>query len=245
MKKTFGLIGKNLTHSLSKKYFEEKFKKQKLTNYRYINIEINDISLLKGILSKETISGFNVTSPYKEDIMKELDYIDKEASEIGAVNCVKIINGDMHGFNTDATAFERSIMTNLNGRKKALILGSGGSSHSVQFAFKKLNIPFTIVSRKLPLTYKSLTKNILNKYDIIINCTPLGCFPKIDTYPIIPYQYINQKHLLFDLVYNPKKSKFLSFGENNGSKIKNGEEMLIIQAEESWKIWNSNKNMIQ
>ena len=244
MKKIFGLIGKNLKHSFSKKYFEEKFKKQELTHYQYINIEIDDISLLREVISQKTMLGFNVTSPYKEEIIKELDYIDKDARKIGAVNCVKIINGDMHGFNTDVTGFEKSIIPNLNGRQNALILGSGGSSHSIQFTLKKLNIPFTTVSRKPPFTYKSLTKDILHKYDIIINCTPLGCFPDIDTYPAIPYQYINPAHLLFDLIYNPKKSKFLSFGESNGSKIKNGEEMLVIQAEESWKIWNSHKNIV-
>ena len=235
----YALLGKSLSHSFSEQYLSEKFFKEGIKNTEYINLELDNLNNLKDKIKELNLSGFNVTIPYKIEIISKLDFISNQAKTINAVNTVKVIEGKLHGFNTDIIGFTKSIAPLLNKRKTALVLGNGGSSKAIQFALQKLNISWKVVSRNTDFDYRQITKETIDSVEIIINCTPLGTYPKIDEYPKLPYNLLNSKHLLYDLVYNPKQTKFLSFGLANNCSIKNGEEMLVLQAEESWKIWNS------
>ena len=235
----YALLGKSLSHSFSEQYLSEKFFKEGIKNTEYINLELDNLNNLKDKIKELNLSGFNVTIPYKIEIISKLDFISNQAKTINAVNTVKVIKGKLHGFNTDVIGFTKSIEPLLNKRKTALVLGNGGSSKTIQFALQKLNISWKVVSRNTDFDYRQITKETIDSVEIIINCTPLGTYPKIDEYPKLPYNLLNSKHLLYDLVYNPKQTKFLSFGLANNCSIKNGEEMLVLQAEESWKIWNS------
>jgi len=235
----YALLGKSLSHSFSEQYLSEKFFKEGINNTEYINLELDDLNNLKDKIKELNLSGFNVTIPYKIEIISKLDFISNQAKTINAVNTVKVIKGKLHGFNTDVIGFTKSIESLLNKRKTALVLGNGGSSKTIQFALQKLNISWKVVSRNTDFDYRQITQETIDSVDIIVNCTPLGTYPKIDEYPKLPYNLLNSKHLLYDLVYNPKQTKFLSFGLANNCSIKNGEEMLVLQAEESWKIWNS------
>tara|TARA_B100001079_G_scaffold266503_1_gene273749 strand:- start:314 stop:1057 length:744 start_codon:yes stop_codon:yes gene_type:complete len=243
-KKTYGLIGKNISYSFSKSYFTNKFKKSNLeSNYTYENLDLDDINQFKNIIEKK-FNGFNVTIPYKEKIIEFLDLLDLDAKKIGAVNTIKICsNNKLKGYNTDYIGFIKSISPLLNKtHKKAILLGSGGASKSIVFGLDKLNISSIIVSRskeKGNITYEELNNEIINTSQIIINCSPVGTFPKINECPKIPYKYINSNHICYDLVYNPLQSKFLKESKKNNATILNGMEMLEIQAEESWKIWNT------
>ena len=237
--KKYALLGKSLSHSFSEQYFSEKFFKEGINNTEYINLELDNLNNLKDKIKELNLSGFNVTVPYKIEIISKLDFISNQAKTINAVNTVKVIEGKLHGFNTDVVGFTKSISPLLNKRRKALVLGNGGSSKAIQFALHKLNINWKVVSRNTDFDYRQITKKTIDSVEIIINCTPLGTYPKIEEYPQLPYNLLNSKHLLYDLVYNPKKTKFLTFGLANNCSIKNGEEMLVLQAEESWKIWNS------
>jgi shikimate dehydrogenase len=189
----------------------------------------------------------NVTIPYKEEVIQHLDTLDKTAKEIGAVNTIKITKrGNLKGYNTDVVGFENSISPYLEIHHKfALILGTGGASKAVAYALKKNNIKYKFVSRnpsaKKEISYHDVSEEIINKYHVIINCTPLGTSPDVHLSPNIPYQFLSAKHLLFDLIYNPEITAFLSQGKDKGATIKNGYEMLEIQAEESWRIWNESK----
>jgi len=238
--KTFGLVGKSLSHSFSSQYFSEKFYKENITNCQYLNFEIDDISNVKKLISENDILGLNITVPYKTSIIPFLDGVSDESKEINAVNAVKVVNGKLYGFNTDIIGFKKSISPILDNRKTALVLGNGGSSKSVQYVLNNLDINFKVVSRNTKLDYQHVDKEIMETTDVIINCTPLGMYPETESYPKIPYDFLNSKHLLFDLVYNPKQSKFLTFGLAKNCIVKNGLEMLHIQAEESWNIWNNN-----
>jgi len=235
----YALLGKSLSHSFSEQYLSEKFFKEGIKNTEYINLELDNLNNLKDKIKELNLSGFNVTIPYKIEIISKLDFISNQAKTINAVNTVKVIKGKLHGFNTDVIGFTKSIEPLLNKRKTALVLGNGGSSKTIQFALQKLNISWKVVSRNTDFDYRQITQETIDSVDIIVNCTPLGTYPKIDEYPKLPYNLLNSKHLLYDLVYNPKQTKFLSFGLANNCSIKNGEEMLVLQAEESWKIWNS------
>ena len=235
----FGLIGKNLSHSSSARYFNEKFLKEEITNTRYKNFKLKNISEFPKLIKENNISGLNITIPFKESIIPFLDKVSDAVKEIRAVNTIKNINGKLFGFNTDILGFEKSIYPLLQNKKTALILGDGGASKSIQYVLEKLNIHFKIVSRNSELDYHDLNKEIIENTDVIINSTPLGTYPKTEEFPNIPYQYLNSKHLLFDLVYNPEVSTFLSYGIRKNCSVKNGEEMLFLQAEESWRIWNS------
>lgn len=235
----YALLGKSLSHSFSEQYLSEKFFKEGIKNTEYINLELDNLNNLKDKIKELNLSGFNVTIPYKIEIISKLDFISNQAKTINAVNTVKVIEGKLHGFNTDVIGFTKSISPLLNKRRKALILGNGGSSKAIQFALQKLNISWKVVSRNTDFDYRQITKKTIDSVEIIINCTPLGTYPKIEEYPQLPYNLLNSKHLLYDLVYNPKQTKFLTFGLANNCSIKNGEEMLVLQAEESWKIWNS------
>ena len=235
----YALLGKSLSHSFSEQYLSEKFFKEGIKNTEYINLELDNLNNLKDKIKELNLSGFNVTIPYKIEIISKLDFISNQAKTINAVNTVKVIEGKLHGFNTDVIGFTKSISSLLNKRRKALVLGNGGSSKAIQFALQKLNISWKVVSRNTDFDYRQITKKTIDSVEIIINCTPLGTYPKIEEYPQLPYNLLNSKHLLYDLVYNPKQTKFSTFGLANNCSIKNGEEMLVLQAEESWKIWNS------
>lgn len=235
----FGLIGRNISYSFSAKFFTEKFKKENIENHFYDIFDLNEISEVENLFQNQNLKGFNVTIPYKEQIIPFLDEMDADAEKIGAVNCIKIHNGIKKGFNTDAVGFEKSIKPLLNsGHQNALILGDGGAAKAVKFVLDKLNIPFKTVTRKGDFTYSDLNSEIIQNHQIIVNCTPVGTFPNTENAPEIPYEFLSEKHLLYDLIYNPEKTKFLELGEKNGAKIKNGHEMLVLQAEKSWEIWN-------
>ena len=235
--KRYGLVGRELGHSFSKEFFNKKFKQLDLKNYYYENYELENLSGLKELINKNNLSGINITTPYKEKILNHLDIIDNTAKKIGSVNTIKIHNNKLVGFNTDIIGFEKSILFAIKNRKNALILGDGGASKAVQYVFKKNNIKITIISRKSSRNYNNLTKEDIINNLIIINTTTLGMYPDIKSYPKIPYEYLNKNHLVYDLVYNPKKTKFLEKAEKQGSHIINGYQMLKKQANEAWIIW--------
>ena len=247
--KTYGLIGKNLSYSFSKKYFEDKFESEKIENSEYRNFSLSEIEEFPNIISSvKNLCGLNVTIPYKEKIIKYLDKIDKTAQEIGAVNTIKIFKNrnktELHGFNTDFFGFAKSLEPHLNSDiRNALILGTGGASKAVAFVLKSLSIDYLFISRnpksKNSISYDNLTKNIIENAKLIVNTTPLGMYPNLNNFPKIPYQYLGESHLLFDLIYNPSETLFLKFGKQNKTKILNGLNMLEIQAEKSWKIFHS------
>lgn len=242
----FGLMGKNISYSFSKTYFSKKFMNLQLTNHKYVNFDIENIEDFLEIVSKykKSLKGCNVTIPYKESIFNYLDEIDRTASEIGAVNTIKFSSdGKLVGYNTDVVGFEKSLIPLLKTHHtKALILGTGGASKAVAYVLKKLDIDYFKVSRNpidnLALAYADISNQLLNEYSLIINCSPLGTYPNINEKPMIPYQFLTSKHLLYDLIYNPVETAFLIEGKKRGTQVKNGLEMLELQAEESWRIWN-------
>jgi shikimate dehydrogenase len=242
--KRFGLIGKTLKHSFSKTYFEKKFLDEGIEDCSYQNFELPSIDEFPNLIQNNAeLVGLNVTIPYKEDVLQHLHYRNEIVDEIKACNCIKIINGKLHGYNTDAVAFKNSLRKSLKPYYKcALILGSGGASKAVQYALKELQIDFLIVSRNKQedqLGYEDVGESVIKAHQIIINTTPLGMYPNVDQDPPIPYNSITSQHLLYDLTYNPPKTKFLLQGEQQGAQIINGYQMLVAQAEESWRLWNS------
>lgn len=244
--KLFGLLGKNIAYSFSRGYFSEKFSALNLQKHKYVNFDLQQIENFQAtIKANDHLKGMNVTIPYKEEIIPFLNTLDKTAKQIGAVNTIKFTkNGELKGYNTDVVGFENSILPLLKKHhKNALILGTGGASKAIAYALKRNNINFTFVSRKpkdkKEISYESLSKEIIDKHTIIINSTPLGTSPNVEKCPDIPYQFITSKHILYDLIYNPAITTFLSKGKEKGATIKNGLEMLKLQAEESWRIWNA------
>jgi shikimate dehydrogenase len=239
----FGLLGYPLTHSFSQKYFTEKFQQLGIPNASYENFSIPDIYELKAILnSRNGLEGFNITIPYKKSVIDFLDELSEPVKKMGACNCVKISNGKLKGFNTDIVGFQKSLQPFLKPiHQKALILGTGGASAAVEYVFQQLDISYQFVSRNASqnaISYQELTQEIMESHTLIINTTPLGMYPNSDACPEIPYQFLTEKHHLFDLIYNPTETRFLSLGKQQGASIQNGYEMLILQAEESWRIWN-------
>ncbi len=240
----YGLIGKSLKHSFSKDYFTGKFEKGHI-NADYSLCELADIEEIKEVFSKQW-QGLNVTIPYKAQIIPFLNEIDNLAAKIGAVNTIQFSKKEgqtwLKGFNTDVIGFETTLKPLLQTHHThALVLGTGGASKAVTYVLNKLNIPYTYVSREAGLNklgYEELTSDIISTHTLIINTTPLGMFPDLESYPDIPYEAIGEKHLLYDLVYNPVKTQFLLQGETHGATIKNGLEMLINQAEAAYEIWN-------
>ena len=240
----FGLIGKNIDYSFSKSYFTKKFENEDLP-HTYQNFDIESIhNILNIIKTTKDLKGLNVTIPYKKTVIPFLDKLDEEAEEIGAVNTIKFSKeSKLIGYNTDYYGFKKSIEPYLkNNHKKALILGTGGASKAIAYALKKLNIEYSYVSRTASshttYTYQTLSEEIIKNHPIIINCTPLGTSPKTNSCPPIPYDAITESHLLFDLIYNPEETKFLTIGKLKGAKIYNGLEMLKFQADKAWEIWN-------
>jgi shikimate dehydrogenase len=237
--KTFGLIGKSLSHSFSSSYFNEKFFKEEINNTEYLNFELNGISEFPQLIKKKNLSGINVTLPYKESIIPFLDELSENAKRIGSVNTIQISNGKLIGHNTDVIGFKQSITPLLSGRNTALILGDGGAAKAVKFIFNQLNISHKTINRNSSFDYSDITSEIIDFNTIIVNTTPLGMIPEIKNYPQIPYELLTKKHLLFDLIYNPEETLFLKYGRANKACTKNGLEMLQIQAETSWNIWNT------
>jgi shikimate dehydrogenase len=247
MEKKFGLIGATVSHSFSKSYFDEKFFREGLRDYHYDLYSLPTIDDLKKLLDENPeLAGLNVTIPYKEQVMKFLSNVDSVAQRIGAVNVIKIQNGKLSGYNTDGDAFYESLEKWFPKIKnaKALILGTGGSSKAVQEALKRLSISFDLVSRKKAKgqhTYESLEKDgsPISKANLIINTSPLGMSPDTNSCPPINYDLLTPNHYVYDLIYNPARTLFLQKAEMRGAHIKNGLEMLHIQAEKSWAIWNN------
>jgi len=243
--RAFGLLGFPLGHSFSVPYFKNKFEREGILNCRYEAYPIDSINRLKGLLSShKDLEGLNVTIPYKEAVIPYLDQMDGTAKEIGAVNTIRIRNGILKGYNTDIIGFENSLLPILQKPAyKALILGTGGASKAVAYVLKKQGIPYRFVSRNPEnegLAYDQIQSEIMNEYHLLINCTPLGMSPHLESFPEIPYSFIGANHILYDLIYNPEETLFLKKGKEQGARIKNGLEMLHLQAEASWEIWNNN-----
>lgn len=242
--KVYGLIGYPLSHSFSKGFFAEKFSREDIQGCLYENFPLENIGLFPQIWQQHTeLKGINVTIPYKQEVIPYLDALSDAVKEIGAVNCIRLeANGQLRGFNTDVIGFRRSLEPLLQPQhKKALVLGTGGAAKAVKYVLKELNIPFLEVSRtasEAAIAYEQLTDELMEQHTLVINTTPLGMYPKVDTAPPIPYEAITPHHLLYDLVYNPAIPLFLEKGAARGATIKNGHEMLILQAEASWEIWN-------
>ena len=240
----YGLIGFPLSHSFSQKYFTDKFSSENIKDAAFLNFSIPQVEDVEKILADHPqLKGLSVTIPYKRSIIKYLDEVDDTVKEISACNCIKIHQDKKTGFNTDVIGFERSFIQNLKPHHtKALILGTGGAASAVKFVLNKLGIGCLTASRQASektILYSDITAEILNKYPVIINCTPLGTYPNMNEAPLLPYNFLNSSHYLFDLVYNPPLTKFLEYGKKMDCTIQNGYEMLVIQAEENWKIWNS------
>ncbi|MDO5608777.1 MAG: shikimate dehydrogenase [Capnocytophaga sp.] len=242
-KKYFALVGRNISYSFSRKYFSEKFEKEHITNTEYINFDIASIEELIPLVSQyQRLAGMNVTIPYKEEIIPFLSELDETAQEIGAVNTIKILEGNkLKGYNTDYYGFSKSLEPYLQSHhNKALILGTGGASKAVAYALKNLGIEYRFVSRNPQLgqlSYTALSASIMEHYTLLINTTPVGTYPNVADCPSIPYEYISEKHLLYDLIYNPEKTTFLKNGETRKATIANGYPMLVLQAEKAWEIW--------
>lgn len=239
----FGLIGYPLSHSFSKNYFSQKFIDEGIANCNYELYPIKSIDEFPALLKTvPDLNGINVTIPYKEAILPFLNEVSAAVTEIGACNCIRVQNGHLTGFNTDAAGFEQTILPLLKPHhQKALILGTGGASKAVAWVFSKLGIEYTYVSREAKeghFTYDELD-GLIDQYQVIVNTTPLGMQPNINQKPSLPYKKLNSQYLCYDLIYNPAKTAFLQQAELYGAVIMNGSGMLQIQAEESWKIWNS------
>ncbi len=244
----YGLIGYPLSHSFSRKYFSEKFEREGIKGCFYELFPLEQIDALPGLLVRySNLRGLNVTIPYKQQVLAYLDELDEGAAAVGAVNTIRIDGKRLAGYNTDVHGFEQSLLNFLarEGRSvaelRALVLGAGGASRAVVFALKKLGIGFQVVSRrpddgKLP--YDALDAEVMDQYQLIINTTPLGMAPRPESFPNIPYECLGPEHLLFDLVYNPGQTTFLSRGIARGAAGCNGLEMLYFQAEKAWEIWN-------
>ena len=239
--KQFGLIGKTLDHSFSKTFFKDYFEKHNI-DAEYNNYPLENIEAIQNVFKIHQLKGLNVTIPYKESILPFLDKISPEAKEIGAVNVIKVINGEKIGFNTDAYGFHQSIKPFLtNKHERALILGTGGASKAVASVFKSLGINVVYISRnpigENQFGYDEINDHMLNACKVIVNCTPIGTSPNIDDYISIPFEELTEHHLVIDLIYNPEKTKFLELAEKNGATILNGYSMLQQQALKAWEIW--------
>lgn len=240
--KNFGLLGKNISYSFSKSYFTEKFKKENI-QAEYSNFDLKNLKEFRDVI-KETpnLQGLNVTIPYKQEIIPFLDDLAFEAKEIGAVNTINVSGNKLIGHNTDYIGFSESLKPFLKPHhNKALILGTGGASKAVAYALRQLAIEYKFVSRTAgegKLNYEQLSEEIIKEYTLIVNTTPLGTYPEIEKKPEVPFQYFTEKHLVYDLIYNPDTTQLMSRAKNRGATVTNGLKMLQLQAESAWKIWN-------
>jgi shikimate dehydrogenase len=249
--KKYGLIGYPLTHSFSQRYFTEKFVTEKISGCSYSNFPLPDIGRLEAVLADPGLRGLNVTIPYKEQILPFLHEQNEVVKKIRACNCIRIDDGQLFGFNTDVIGFEESLAGQLKPHhEQALVLGTGGAAKAVEYVLEKLGIDYKLVSRSIgtepgpgnrptPILYDQVDKALLETHTLIINTTPLGMHPGVETFPPLPYEAITSRHYLFDLVYNPARTLFLRKGEERGAAVENGYDMLILQAEESWRIWTA------
>ncbi len=248
--KTFGLIGYRLGHSFSRNFFTQKFEKEGLHDHEYVNFELDTIEEFPQLFEQnDHLYGLNCTIPYKQQVMRFLDEIEKEAAIVGAVNTIKIIRSPegirLKGFNTDTYGFENSFRPLLKEyHQKALILGTGGASKAVKYILNKLGIGYLCVTTKPErqeneIPYRQVDESLLRDFLIIVQTTPLGMFPNTEQCPDIPYQYLTDRHLLYDLVYNPEETLFMKKGAEKGATVKNGLEMLQLQAIRAWEIWNT------
>lgn len=244
-KTIYGLIGYPLRHSFSIDYFNHKFHAEGI-NAEYVNFEIEDIGDLMEIIAEEPrLNGLNVTSPYKEQILPYMNHLDESAEVVGAVNVIKFVRQDkgleLHGYNSDVMGFLRSVQPLINEeRKQAMILGTGGAAKAVAHALRQLGVEVSFVSRQKTahtVVYEEITKNMVHANKLIINATPLGKFPDVDKCPDFPYKFLTKEHLCYDLVYNPDETLFMKKSLQAGAQVKNGLEMLLLQAFESYSIW--------
>jgi len=238
----FGLVGKTLSHSFSKDYFQKKFAELHIQD-TYENFELSSIEEIKRLLSDESLSGLNVTIPYKEAVIPFLDVLDPIAKAISSVNTIAFRDGQTVGYNTDITGFENSLKPFLeHGMDRALILGTGGASKAVAYVLRKIGLDILFVSRnpsgENQISYEDCNANAVKWHRLIVNTTPVGTSPNITESPAIAYEGITENHLMYDLIYNPAKTQFLAEGKERGASIQNGLSMLKIQAEKSWEIWN-------
>ncbi|MBQ2300236.1 MAG: shikimate dehydrogenase [Bacteroidaceae bacterium] len=238
----YGIIGYPLGHSFSRGFFTEKFARESI-DAQYLNFEIPDVAMLSDVLrDNPELRGLNVTLPHKQAVIPLLDEMSEEAMEIGAVNVIRVRNGKLKGFNSDIIGFTNSIKPLLQPHhRKALVLGTGGASKAIRVGLNRLGIEWTYVSRSPRdgmVTYEDITAETLQEYTVIVNCSPVGMFPKVDAAPAIPYELLSPQHLLFDCVYNPEETLFMKKGREQGATVKNGLEMLHLQAIASWNFWN-------
>jgi len=240
--KKLGLVGKNISYSFSKKFFEDKFQKLMLKGFSYDIFDLSEIHEVEQLFSTPELLGFNVTIPYKEKIIDYLDELSDEAEKIGAVNCVLIQNGKKTGYNTDAFGFEKTLMLHKkNHQDTALILGSGGAAKAVQYVLNKNGISSKIVSRNSEINFENLDKETVQNHKIIVQCTPVGTFPNVEDCLRFPFDGLSPEHLIIDLIYNPNYTQFIINASEKGAKTVNGYYMLEQQAEKAWEIWNFQK----
>lgn len=240
--KKLGLIGRNISYSFSKKYFQEKFQKLNLPEYSYDIIDLKEIDEVEKLFSDPEILGFNVTIPYKEQIIPFLDKLSDEAEKIGAVNCVLIENGIKTGYNTDAIGFEKTLKIHKKPHQtNALILGDGGAAKAVQYVLDKNEISYKIISRKSEINFNNLDLETVRNHSIIIQCTPVGTFPNVEECLKFPFEALTDNHLVIDLIYNPNYTQFIINSAKYGAKTANGFYMLEQQAEKAWEIWYNKK----
>lgn len=248
----FGLIGYPLGHSFSKNFYDEKIAREGISGVRYDLFPIQDIEGFPQLIQEQSdLMGVNVTIPHKVSVMPFLNEVSANAQKVGAVNCIRIVRSPqggaplLKGENTDVFGFQASLLPLLEDHHtRALVLGTGGASKAVCFALDNLKLSYTLVSRfpkedSDELAYEELTEELISEHPLIVNTTPLGMFPDVDSCPPLPYMHIGPKHLLYDLVYNPERTAFLQKGASRGAKVKNGMEMLRLQAEKNWEIWTT------
>ncbi|MEJ6625262.1 MAG: shikimate dehydrogenase [Flavobacteriaceae bacterium] len=239
----FGLLGKDIDYSFSRNYFAEKFARENHQNHQYDNYDCTSVAEVLATIERNDLAGLNVTIPYKENVIQAMDSLSPQAAKIGAVNTILFgEDGQREGHNTDAYGFERALFDQWNpNTQKALILGTGGASKAVKYVLEQHNIQPQYVSRTAgehSISYDQLNPSLLQTHLLIINCTPVGTFPKVEEAPAIDYRQLTAEHFLFDLIYNPAETKFMQLGRKNGTKAANGSQMLIHQAERSWELWN-------
>jgi len=241
----YGLIGYPLTHSFSQKFFTEKFEREGLTDCVYDNFSIVGIGELAFILDDAELCGLNVTIPYKRAVLDYLHDKDEVVGGIGACNCIRIEKGRLTGYNTDVVGFEQSLVRRLAPHhRRALVLGTGGASKAVEYVLQKRGIGYRMVTRQPregmdDLGYEQVDAAVIASHLLIVNTTPVGMYPQVEECPPLPYEVLTPRHYLFDLIYNPARTLFLQKGEERGAVVENGHEMLVLQAEESWRIWTA------
>ncbi len=242
--KQYGLIGFPLSHSFSQRYFTEKFEREGIRGCAYANFSLPEIGALPAVLTDPALCGLNVTIPYKQQVIPFLHELTPVVVTIGACNCIRLVQGRLIGHNTDVIGFQQSLVRQLAPHHRAaLILGTGGASKAVEYVLRQLGISYRMVSRKArpdtgELSYPDVDPAILAEATLVINTTPVGMYPETDACPPLPYEAVTSRHYFFDLIYNPERTEFLRRAAARGAAVENGYEMLVLQAEESWRIWN-------